>query len=143
MKRREAQARLSQHQAPNFLIKNQVDCIVEGTRKQGRCPYATLQKIALSVCAYVTASERADPVRLSMSMTSHKDGGIPSPSGMRSSKMQKKQPTLLEKQLEAARRDDFEALLQGYNPRGMGSCCSYVTAAIKHSCLLRGQARCL
>jgi len=44
---------------------------------------------------------------------------MPSPLGMRSTKMQKRQPTLLEKQLEAARRDDFEALLQGYNPRGL------------------------
>lgn len=33
--------------------------------------------------------------------------------------MQKRQPTILEKQLEAARRDDFEALLSGQNPHGL------------------------
>jgi len=38
VKRREAQAKLSQQQAPNFLIKNQVDCIVDGTRKKGQFP---------------------------------------------------------------------------------------------------------
>jgi hypothetical protein len=44
--------------------------------------------------------------------------GAQSPSGMRSTKMQKKQPTLVEKQLETARREDFEALLQGKNLQG-------------------------
>ena len=46
-------------------------------------------------------------------------GGSASPSGMRSKKMQKRQPTILEKQLEAARRHDFEALLSGQNPQGL------------------------
>ena len=94
------------------------------------------QNVALSVCAYVTAGERADPARLSMSLTKdatstwHKDSAMPSPLGMRSTKMQKRQPTLLEKQLEAARRDDFEALLQGYNPRGTRKLLFYGSTAI-------------
>jgi hypothetical protein len=125
VKRREAQVKLSQQQAPNFLIKNQVDCIVQGTRKKGEFRKNYVQA-ALSVCGSLTANARSDPARLSMSMTLPNGGldnedGVLSPSGMRSTKMQKRQPTLLEKQLEAARRDDFEALLQGQNPQGTRS----------------------
>ena len=110
---------LNAHTTPNFIIKNQVDCIVEGTRKKD--PAKMLSKAQdrpKSMMHGLTfAPNLSKPP--TFSVTVGPSAFQPQqPFNASSRKQQRRQPTLLERQLEAARRDDFEALLQGKNPQG-------------------------